>query len=156
TGEAAHLGLVRLSPAPSRSIHRTHRRARRARRAESTEAVAGVRFRRRADPGRRRSSRRSVGSKIAPHQNIMTPESTRVLVVEDNVFDQQLLQEYLSSRGYQTEFAHDGMEALPKLEADPMRYDVVLTDRIMPHMNGLELLGRIKENPRLRTIPVIL
>jgi CheY-like chemotaxis protein/anti-sigma regulatory factor (Ser/Thr protein kinase) len=86
----------------------------------------------------------------------MTPESTRVLVVEDNVFDQQLLQEYLSSRGYQTEFAHDGMEALPKLEADPMRYDVVLTDRIMPHMNGLELLGRIKENPRLRTIPVIL
>lgn len=86
----------------------------------------------------------------------MTPESTRVLVVEDNVFDQQLLQEHLSSRGYQTEFAHDGAEALPKLEADPLRYDVVLLDRSMPRMNGLQLLSRIKENPRLRTIPVIL
>ncbi len=86
----------------------------------------------------------------------MTPESTRVLVVEDNSFDQQLLKEYLSSRGYQTEFANDGTEALPKLEADPLRYDAVLTDWIMPNMNGLELLGHIKENPRLRTIPVIL
>jgi len=86
----------------------------------------------------------------------MTPESTRVLVVEDNVFDQQLLAEHLSSRGYQTEFACDGAEALPKLEADPMRYDVVLLDRSMPRMNGLQLLTRIKENPRLRTIPVIL
>jgi len=86
----------------------------------------------------------------------MTPESTRVLVVEDNVFDRELLQEHLSRRGYQTEFAHDGAEALIKLESDPMRYDVVLLDRSMPRMNGLELLGRIKENPRLRTIPVIL
>lgn len=85
----------------------------------------------------------------------MTPESTRVLVVEDNIFDQQLLREHLSSRGYQLEFASDGSEALPKLEADPMRYDVVLLDRTMPRMNGLQLLGRIKENPRLRTIPVI-
>ena len=77
-----------------------------------------------------------------------------MLVVEDNLFDQQLLKEYLSSRGYQTEFANDGAEALPKLEADPLRYDAVLTDRIMPSMNGLELLAHIKENPRLRTIPV--
>jgi len=86
----------------------------------------------------------------------MTPDSTRLLVVEDNQFDQQLLKEYLSSRGYQLEFANDGAEALPKLQADPLRYDAVLTDRIMPHMNGLELLAHIKENPRLRTIPVIL
>lgn len=86
----------------------------------------------------------------------MTPETTRVLVVEDNVFDQQLLREHLTSRGYQTEFANDGAEALPLLEADPLRYDVVLADRIMPRMHGLELLSHIKENPRLRTIPVIL
>lgn len=86
----------------------------------------------------------------------MTPESTRVLVVEDNLFDQQLLKEHLTSRGYQTDFAHDGVEALPKLEADPLRYDVILLDRTMPRMNGLQLLAHIKENPRLRTIPVIL
>ncbi|HJW96492.1 MAG TPA: response regulator [Thermoanaerobaculia bacterium] len=86
----------------------------------------------------------------------MTPESTRVLVVDDNVFDQQILREYLSSRGYQTEFANDGEEALPLLEADPMRFDLVLADRTMPRMNGLELLARIKQNPRLRTIPVIM
>jgi len=86
----------------------------------------------------------------------MNPESTRVLVVEDNLFDQQLLQEHLTSRSYQSDVAHDGVEALSKLEADPMRYDVVLLDRTMPRMNGLQLLAHIKENPRLRTIPVIL
>jgi sigma-B regulation protein RsbU (phosphoserine phosphatase) len=86
----------------------------------------------------------------------MNPESTRVFVVEDNLFDQQLLQEHLTSRGYQTDVAHDGVEALSKLEADPLRYDVVLLDRTMPRMNGLQLLAHIKENPRLRTIPVIL
>ena len=86
----------------------------------------------------------------------MTPESTRVLVVDDNPFDQQLLKEYLSSRGYQTEFANDGADALPMLEGDPLRYDVVLLDRVMPRMHGLELLSHMKENPRLRTIPVIL
>jgi len=86
----------------------------------------------------------------------MNPESTRVLVVEDNLFDQQLLQEHLTSRGYQSDVAHDGVEALSKLEADPMRYDVVLLDRTMPRMNGLQLLAHIKENPRLRTIPAIL
>src|SRR5436305_160543 len=77
-------------------------------------------------------TRPTLRRKIAPHPNIMTPESTRVLVVEDNVFDQQLLKEHLSSRGYLTEFAYDGAEALPKLEADPLRYDVVLLDRSMP------------------------
>jgi CheY-like chemotaxis protein/anti-sigma regulatory factor (Ser/Thr protein kinase) len=86
----------------------------------------------------------------------MTPESTRVLVVDDNLFDQQLLKEHLTNRGYQADFAHDGAEALPMLEGDPLRYDVVLLDRTMPRMNGLQLLGCIKENPRLRTIPVIL
>jgi len=86
----------------------------------------------------------------------MTPESTHVLVVEDNVFDQQLLKEHLSRRGYQLDFAYDGMEALPKLEANPLRYDLVLLDRQMPRMTGLELLGHMKENPRLRTIPVVL
>ncbi len=86
----------------------------------------------------------------------MSPESTRVLVVEDNVFDQQLLKELLSPVGYQIEFAYDGVEGLEKLEADPLRYDMVLLDRTMPRMTGLQLLSRMKENPRLRTIPVIL
>jgi CheY-like chemotaxis protein len=86
----------------------------------------------------------------------MSPESTRVLVVEDNLLDQELLREHLSRRGYNIDFARDGAEALPMLEGDPLRYDVVLLDRQMPRMTGLELLSRIKENARLRTIPVIL
>ncbi len=86
----------------------------------------------------------------------MSPDSTRVLVVEDNVFDQQLLQELLSRVGYHVEFASDGVEGLEKLEADPLRYDIVLLDRTMPRMGGLQLMARMKENPRLRTIPVIL
>ena len=84
------------------------------------------------------------------------PAVTNVLVVDDNALDRALLKLHLQREGYQPAFAADGVEALQILERDAEAFDVVLLDRKMPHMNGLELLSRIKEHPRLRMIPVIL
>jgi DNA-binding response OmpR family regulator len=81
---------------------------------------------------------------------------THVLVVDDSPLDRALLKTHLINAGYTPELAQDGMEALAALEHDPDRYDVVLLDRNMPRMNGLEVLGRMKENTRLRLLPVIL
>jgi len=83
-------------------------------------------------------------------------DRTRVLVVEDNEYDRALLQVHLREDEFAADFAGDGMEAWALLEQHADRYDLVLLDRTMPRMNGLELLGRMKRDPRCRTIPVIL
>ena len=82
--------------------------------------------------------------------------SAAVLVVDDHALDRKLLTAHLTPEGYDVDTAGDGVEAWGKLNADPERYDVVLLDRTMPRMNGLELLARLKADPRCRTIPVIL
>lgn len=83
-------------------------------------------------------------------------EQARVLIVEDSEADRALLDAHLSRDGFETEFACDGVDAWQMLDANPDRYDLVLLDRSMPRMNGLELLKRIKSDHRFLIIPVIL
>jgi CheY-like chemotaxis protein/anti-sigma regulatory factor (Ser/Thr protein kinase) len=86
----------------------------------------------------------------------MTAEATRVLIVDDNPHDRELLGEHLSREGYEIETAEDGVEGFHLMERDPWRYDVVLLDRNMPRLGGLELLQWLKANSELRSLPVIL
>jgi len=80
----------------------------------------------------------------------------RVLVVDDQAIDRKLLTYHLQPEGYAVEVAEDGMEAWEILSADPDRFCVVLLDRTMPRMDGMEVLARIKADERLRTLPVIM
>ena len=84
------------------------------------------------------------------------PAVTNVLVVDDNALDRALLKAHLQKEGYQPAFASNGAQALELLERDTEAFDVVLLDRRMPEMNGLEVLSKMKEHPRLRMIPVIM
>lgn len=84
------------------------------------------------------------------------PAHKHVLVVDDSPLDRALLKTHLAAAGYAPEMCNDGVEALDALERNPDRYDVVLLDRNMPRMGGIELLGRMKQNVRLRLLPVIL
>jgi sigma-B regulation protein RsbU (phosphoserine phosphatase) len=86
----------------------------------------------------------------------MTSDATRILIVDDNPHDRALLHEYLSREGYETETAEDGVEGFHMLERDPWRYDVLLLDRNMPRLGGVELLQWLKANAELRSLPVIL
>ena len=80
----------------------------------------------------------------------------RVLVVDDHALDRKLLTIHLQPEGYDVETAEDGVEAWGKLRADPQRYDVILLDRTMPRMDGMQLLGKIKDDEDLRMVPVIM
>ncbi len=79
-----------------------------------------------------------------------------MLVVDDHALDRKLLTLHLEPEGYAIETAGDGVEAWGMLNVDPERYDVVLLDRTMPRMDGMQLLTRIKDEERLRMLPVIL
>ncbi|MEV7993580.1 response regulator [Streptomyces sp. NPDC086077] len=80
-----------------------------------------------------------------------------VLLVEDDIADAMLIQDALAERGARnlTQVA-DGIEALEYLR-DPanQRPDLIVLDLNMPRMNGREFLAVVKEDPDLRTIPVV-
>jgi two-component system sensor histidine kinase and response regulator WspE len=78
----------------------------------------------------------------------------RVLAVDDSLTVRELVRKLLTGRGYLTEVAVDGMDAWNALRAGG--YDLVITDVDMPRMDGIELAKRIKQDPRLRSVPVLI
>ena len=67
----------------------------------------------------------------------------KVLVVEDEVVVAVAVRLTLESSGYETTLAADGLEGLARAEADPP--DVILTDYMMPRMDGLEMLQAMRD-----------
>jgi two-component system chemotaxis sensor kinase CheA len=77
-----------------------------------------------------------------------------ILVVDDSVTSRMLNQKLLASSGFQVITASDGQRALDTLRAN--RCHLVVADVQMPNVDGYELTRRIKQDPGLRHIPVIL
>lgn len=79
----------------------------------------------------------------------------RVLVVDDEPMNRELLRELLEANGYVVEEAEDGAAALEKV-AGGAACDVILMDVMMPRMNGLEACQALKGDPRTSHIPVLI
>ncbi|CAL4869667.1 Protein-glutamate methylesterase/protein-glutamine glutaminase (plasmid) [Asticcacaulis sp. MM231] len=78
-----------------------------------------------------------------------------VLAIDDEAFNLDILGEYLEEDGYIVSLAVDGRDALDKLaEIGPV--DVIVLDRMMPRMDGMECLRHLKADPRFCDIPVIM
>ena len=82
--------------------------------------------------------------------------SQRILFVEDDAFFAELIQEVLTDAGFKVHHAVDGQAAWEILEAGDTDFDAILLDRLMPRLDGIQLLTQIKANPKLNQIPVIL
>ncbi len=80
--------------------------------------------------------------------------SARVLVVDDILPNVKLLEAKLASEYYEVITATSGMEALEKVRNDSP--DIVLLDVMMPEMDGFEVCRKIKEDPALAHIPVVM
>lgn len=79
---------------------------------------------------------------------------SRILIVDDEQDLVVSLQLILEMEGYAVDIASNGHQALEKISA--LVPDLVLSDVMMPVMNGLELLKRLRAKPMYREIPVIL
>jgi class 3 adenylate cyclase/CheY-like chemotaxis protein len=78
----------------------------------------------------------------------------RILVVDDQRANVEMLCELLRSRGYEVTAAYDGEEALRRVaETNP---DVVISDIRMPGMDGYELCQRLRDEPATALLPVVL
>jgi len=81
-------------------------------------------------------------------------EPARILVVDDVADNVEILRTRLESLGYEVAVATDGEQALEAVRADPP--DLLLLDIMMPKIDGLEVVRRIKADPTLPFIPVVL
>ncbi|MCL4472773.1 MAG: response regulator [Actinobacteria bacterium] len=78
----------------------------------------------------------------------------KILVVDDDVNHVVLLKKRLEASGYKTLMSHDGVDGLN--QAVHQRPDLIITDVLLPRMNGFELVEQLKANPETNTIPIIM
>ncbi|MFZ9010764.1 MAG: response regulator [Anaerohalosphaeraceae bacterium] len=88
---------------------------------------------------------------MMPNNETQTP---KVLVVDDNLQNLELILAYLEDIDCETVSAVGGQEALDSIENDPP--DLVLLDVMMPKISGFEVCKRIKNNPQTAEIPIIM
>jgi CheY-like chemotaxis protein len=77
----------------------------------------------------------------------------RILLVEDNELNRDMLSRRLMRRGYQVDLAADGREGLQMAETTAP--DLILLDLSLPGMDGWEVLRQLKQHPRMKHIPVV-
>jgi two-component system sensor histidine kinase and response regulator WspE len=78
----------------------------------------------------------------------------RILVVDDSLTVREMQRKLLAARGYRVDVAVDGVDGWNSVRAGG--YDLVITDIDMPRLDGIKLLERIRQDPRLQRLPVMI
>jgi len=87
--------------------------------------------------------------------NNMNNQAVELLVVDDEEFNRDILQELLSGAGHTVVLAVDGEDAWNILNSGNHHFAAILLDRMMPRLDGMGLLARIKADSRFSDLPVI-
>jgi signal transduction histidine kinase len=80
-------------------------------------------------------------------------DTGRILLVDDNPTNIDVLYDFLSEKGYEVFVAEDGPSAISRLNF--ITPDLILLDIMMPHMNGYEVCEHVKSNETTRDVPII-
>lgn len=78
----------------------------------------------------------------------------RILVIEDDEHIWNIIQYKLKSENHEPIWANDGLKALRKLEK--IKLDLIISDIMVPYLDGLQILKKIKKKDQLKDIPVIM
>jgi two-component system sensor histidine kinase and response regulator WspE len=81
-------------------------------------------------------------------------ETRRILVVDDSLTVREMERNLLLARGYRVDVAVDGIDGWNAVRSND--YDLLITDVDMPRMDGIELVGLVKKDARLRALPVMI
>ena len=76
-----------------------------------------------------------------------------ILIVEDNRNISEMVGEYLESRGFEVDFASDGLDGYRLATSNP--YDAIVLDLMLPRMDGMEVCRRLREDAR-KTTPILM
>jgi two-component system sensor histidine kinase and response regulator WspE len=95
---------------------------------------------------------KTLSTEVATHEEQSGPK--RILVVDDSITVRELERQLLENRGYTVDVAVDGVDGWNSVRTG--RYDLVVSDIDMPRMDGIQLVAHIKQDARLRSIPVII
>lgn len=87
-------------------------------------------------------------------QSTKAKRRKRILVVDDSISVRELERQLLLARGFEVDIAVDGIDGWSRVR--DAEFDLVITDIDMPRMDGLELTRSIKQDSRLRQIPVVI
>jgi two-component system sensor histidine kinase and response regulator WspE len=82
------------------------------------------------------------------------PRRKRILIVDDSATVREVERQSLEAHGYVVEMAVDGMDGWNAVRTG--QYDLVVTDVDMPRLDGIELVRRLRADPRYRLLPVII
>ena len=74
----------------------------------------------------------------------MNGQTTKILVVDDDIFVREMLSSILEASGYTIEIAENGLQALEKCIADPS-IDLIVSDVNMPEMDGIQLIKEVRK-----------
>ncbi len=102
-------------------------------------------------------AKRAIAGILLPSeapQEAPLPGQSRLLVVDDQPANRDVLSRRLRRQGHYVNTAQNGREGLEKLRAQP--FDVVLLDVLMPEMDGYQMLQQLKADTALRHLPVIM
>ncbi len=86
----------------------------------------------------------------------MAEETPSVLVVDDEIFNLELITDYLIESDIDVVCVESGEQALTILHESPNRFSAILLDRMMPGMDGIEVLSHIKSDKKINRLPVIM
>lgn len=94
--------------------------------------------------------------KSAIKESGLEQRPVRVLSVDDEELNLEILDRHLTRAGYQNHSAENGKIAWAYLQEHGDDVDIILLDKMMPEMDGFEVLKRIKADPKLKSKPVIM
>lgn len=78
-----------------------------------------------------------------------------IFIVEDNIINLKLIKDILDFHNYEIYEAHNGREALDKIQEIKDKTDLILMDLQLPEIDGLELIRIFKKDPEIKHIPII-
>lgn len=86
----------------------------------------------------------------------MNKFNARILIADDDAISIHVLQKYLTDAGYEVIAVADGQQAWSLLQESPENFNLLIMDRVMPHLHGIDVVKQIQNNTLLKKTPVIM